>query len=47
MGEKTIPVTGGCLCGAIGYESSEPPNWIGYCHCRYTQSCWVACLDWH
>jgi len=28
MGEKTIPVTGGCLCGAIRYESTEPPDWV-------------------
>lgn len=37
MAEKNIPVTGGCLCGAIRYESPEPPAWIGYCHCRMCQ----------
>ncbi len=37
MGEKTMPVTGGCLCGAIKYESTEPPNWAVYCHCRMCQ----------
>ncbi len=37
MGEKTMPVTGGCLCGAIRYESTEPPNWVTYCHCRICQ----------
>ncbi len=37
MGEKTMPVTGGCLCGAIRYESTEPPNWVKYCHCRICQ----------
>ncbi len=37
MGEKTMPVTGGCLCGAIRYESTEPPNWVVYCHCRICQ----------
>lgn len=37
MGEKTVPVTGGCLCGAIRYESTEPPNWVCYCHCRMCQ----------
>ncbi len=26
------PITGGCLCGAIRYESSEPLA-LGYCHC--------------
>ncbi len=42
MGEKTIPVTGGCLCGAIRYESTEPPNWVGYCHCRKCQQAYGA-----
>ena len=37
MGEKTMPVTGGCLCGAIRYESSEPPEFVIYCHCRMCQ----------
>ncbi len=37
MGEKTMPVTGGCLCGAIRYESTEPPNWVVSCHCRMCQ----------
>ncbi len=37
MGEKTMPVTGGCLCGAIRYESTAPPNWVSYCHCRMCQ----------
>jgi adenylate cyclase len=30
-------VTGGCLCGAIRYESSEPPFEAGICHCRTCQ----------
>ncbi len=29
--------TGGCLCGAIRYEVSEPPNKSGTCHCRFCQ----------
>ena len=24
---------GGCLCGALRYEASEPPVDTGYCHC--------------
>ena len=26
-------ITGGCLCGAIRYESDQPPIRVGYCHC--------------
>ena len=37
MTEKTLPVTGGCLCGAVRYEASEPPSNGGICHCRVCQ----------
>ena len=38
MAEKPrVPVTGGCLCGAIRYESTEAPELVGYCHCRMCQ----------
>ncbi len=33
MGEKSLPITGGCLCGEVRYEASEEPYWTGYCHC--------------
>lgn len=33
MMDKAKPITGGCLCGAVRYEASEAPFWIGYCHC--------------
>jgi len=34
---QQVPVTGGCLCGAVRYESKEPPTGGGYCHCRICQ----------
>ncbi len=30
-------ITGGCYCGAIRYESVEPPVEPGICHCRECQ----------
>jgi hypothetical protein len=29
-----MPVTGGCLCGAVRYESEAPPRVSTLCHCR-------------
>ncbi|MEE8274940.1 MAG: GFA family protein [Alphaproteobacteria bacterium] len=37
MADKTMPITGGCLCGAIRYEATETPHDAGYCHCRTCQ----------
>ena len=42
MTDKTMPITGGCQCGAVRYESTEPPNWVGYCHCRKCQMAYGA-----
>jgi len=34
MSDKTMPITGGCLCGEVRYESTEPPKKAVYCHCN-------------
>lgn len=37
MTEKTMPIAGGCLCGAIRFESKAPPMEGYYCHCTLCQ----------
>jgi hypothetical protein len=34
---KAKKVTGGCLCGAVRYESTDAPAGAAYCHCRMCQ----------
>jgi hypothetical protein len=34
---EEVKVTGGCMCGAIRYESLEPIIKAGTCHCRTCQ----------
>ncbi|MGI8413488.1 MAG: GFA family protein [Solirubrobacteraceae bacterium] len=31
------PLTGGCNCGAVRYEVTEPLQGAGYCHCTRCQ----------
>ena len=31
------PLTGGCMCGAVSFEVSAPPEYAGYCHCTRCQ----------
>lgn len=31
----TLPLDGGCLCGAIRYRVSAAPLQAGYCHCLF------------
>jgi hypothetical protein len=37
MDDNPETVTGSCMCGAVRYESTEPPSTIGVCHCRMCQ----------
>ena len=30
-------LAGGCLCGAVRFEVTEPPLFAGYCHCSRCQ----------
>ncbi len=32
-----LPITGGCVCGAVRYESSAEPLLMVKCHCRDCQ----------
>jgi hypothetical protein len=35
--EPTLPLTGGCLCGGVRFEISEPFEFASYCHCTRCQ----------
>jgi hypothetical protein len=32
-----LPITGGCLCGAVRFELTKAPLSAGYCHCTRCQ----------
>src|SRR5687768_2792416 len=33
----TLPLTGGCLCGGVRFEVTEPLAYASYCHCTRCQ----------
>jgi hypothetical protein len=35
--DRARPLTGGCLCGAVRFEVTEPPVSASYCHCTRCQ----------
>jgi hypothetical protein len=37
MTEPVAPLTGGCMCGAVRFEVSEPLLGVLYCHCKRCQ----------
>ena len=37
MTDATLPITGGCLCGAIRYAVSAPITGLRACHCTHCQ----------
>jgi hypothetical protein len=37
MGKSHVPLTGGCLCGTIRFQSDEAPVQGYYCHCTMCQ----------
>ncbi len=37
MSDPSIPLTGGCNCGAVRFELTETPLRAGYCHCTRCQ----------
>jgi hypothetical protein len=38
MENKTMPITGGCMCGAVRYEADGESLKVGHCHCHSCRS---------
>ena len=34
MSDKTVPIAGGCICGAVRYDAKGQPVMVELCHCR-------------
>jgi hypothetical protein len=35
--DMSAELTGGCLCGGVRFELTEPPHAASYCHCKRCQ----------
>ena len=48
MASSSLPITGGCLCGAVRYQSETAPVTGFYCHCKMCQKnyggLYMACV---
>ena len=48
MASSSLPVTGGCLCRAVRYQSATAPTKGYYCHCKMCQKnyggLYMACV---
>ena len=38
-----LPLTGGCNCGAVRFEITEPFVGASYCHCTQLSDKWNEC----
>jgi hypothetical protein len=43
MHSHHVEIVGGCLCGAVRYQSKKPPIRGFYCHCTMCQKNYAEC----